>query len=92
MKIFQLLLVLILTQSTCFAYTTPYMSPFMHQRMHRRGVITGVPAPIVQYNVPVMPQPYYINKKHIKKKYRKYYFPSSVNSVTNTGVTILDNN
>lgn len=72
MKFLHALLILMLTQSVCFAYN-PYISPFYNPRMYRRGVITGIPAPIFQYNVPNVPEPYYINRKHIKKKYRKYY-------------------
>lgn len=72
MKFLKLFLIFVLTQSACFAYN-PYLSPYYNQRLYRRGVITGVPAPIFQYNVPNAPEPYYVNRRHIKKKYRKYY-------------------
>ncbi|MBR1754057.1 hypothetical protein IJ732_04395 [bacterium] len=72
MKILQILIVFALTQTACLAYN-PYVSPIINQRLYRRGVVTGIPAPIFQYNVPNAPETYYINRKHIKKKYRKYY-------------------
>ena len=68
MKIFKILTILLLTQSACFAYTINYNQPFLNGTFYRRGVITGVPAPIIQYNVPQLEQPQYINRKHIKKK------------------------
>lgn len=85
MKIFYILLILLITQSTCFAYVS-YNPSFINQRLFRRGVMTGIPTPIVQYNIPPAPQPYYVNRKHIKKKYRKYY-PSSQES----SFTIIEN-
>lgn len=85
MKLLKILLIFVLTQTACFAYS-PYISPFYNQRLYRRGVMTGIPAPIFQYNVPNMPEPYYVNRKHIKKKYRKYY-PSAQN---NQSFTIIE--
>ena len=77
MKILQVLILILITQSSCFAYTKTYSTynyPFINQRVFRHGVMTGIPTPIVQYNVPsVVPETYYIKRKHIKKKYRKYY-------------------
>ena len=76
MRLLQILAILLFAQATCFAYSFNYYnstSPMFNNLWYRRGVMTGIPAPIFQYNVPTLPQPQYINKKHIKKKYRKYY-------------------
>jgi len=75
-------LLLFVAQTACFAYTTSYTtlnSPFLTQRLYRRGFMTGIPAPIVQYNIPAPPEPYYINRSRIKNKYR-YYYPQTNNS------------
>ena len=79
-----------LIQFGCFAYTTPQINQRQYNRAYRqalynrafkRGVMTGVPYPI--YMTPtVIETPTYVNRKHIKKKYRKYYPETSENSFT----------
>lgn len=85
MKIFHILLILLLTQTVCFAYTSPYYHSGTHnKRFYKRGVMTGIPAPIYPYNQYQYStdygNPYYIKKT--QKKYRKYYYPEPMTSIT----------
>lgn len=95
MKLFQLILVLILFQTSCMGYTSPTLNQRMYNHAYRkalynralfnRGVMTGIPVPIYQYTPAIIPevqQPAYVKRKHIKKKYRKYYPIENENSFT----------
>ncbi|MBQ9688277.1 hypothetical protein IJV79_01425 [bacterium] len=87
MKIFQILLLLLITQSACFAYYYhPHTSPFFRQNFPRRGVATGIPTPIVQYNVPNTPTPHFVNQRQIIRDNYRNFYPIE----TKSSITILD--
>lgn len=86
-----IILLTFLIQSVCFVYATPTVQQRLYKRAlynraFNRGVMTGVPYPIYQYTPiviePQVQQPTYVKRKHIKKKYRKYYPAESENSFT----------
>ena len=84
MKILIILLAFLI-QPMCFASSNikfyNHGRPFYNRGLFNRGTVTGIPYPIYQYNpVLIQEQPTYVKRKHIKKKYRKYYPQDTENS------------